>query len=54
MAEYINVEKPFLDKLQFLGWKVINQGIPQEPEKNLVTTLKKWCCQKSLKKVSKP
>jgi type I restriction enzyme R subunit len=32
MAEYINVEKPFLDKLQLLGWKVINQGqgIPQE------------------------
>jgi hypothetical protein len=31
MAEYINVEKPFLDKLQHLGWKVINQGqgIPQ-------------------------
>jgi len=26
MAEYINIEKPFLDKLQLLGWKVINQG----------------------------
>ena len=24
MAEYINIEKPFLDKLQLLGWKVIN------------------------------
>jgi type I restriction enzyme R subunit len=37
MAEYINVEKPFLDKLSQLGWQVINQGfgIPQEPEKSL-------------------
>ena len=26
MAEYINVEKPFLDKLRHLGWTVINQG----------------------------
>ena len=39
MAEYTNVEKPFLDKLQHLGWKA---------------TLKKWCCQKYLKEVSKP
>jgi type I restriction enzyme R subunit len=37
MAEYINIEKPFLDKLQQLGWQIINQGqgIPQEPEKSL-------------------
>jgi type I restriction enzyme R subunit len=37
MAEYIRVEKPFLDKLHQLGWTVINQGqgIPQEPEKSL-------------------
>lgn len=37
MAEYINVEKPFLDKLRQLGWQVIDQGIgvPQEPEKSL-------------------
>jgi len=33
MAEYINVEKPFLEKLRLLGWQVIDQGIgiPQEP-----------------------
>ncbi len=39
MAEFINVEKPFLDKLQILGWKIINQGqgIPQYPEKSLRT-----------------
>lgn len=36
MAEYINVEKPFFDKLRLLGWTVINQrqGIPQEPQKS--------------------
>lgn len=35
MAEYINVEKPFLDILSQLVWQVIDQGIgiPQEPEK---------------------
>lgn len=37
MAEYINVEKPFLDKLRQLGWLVIDQGlgVPQDPEKSL-------------------
>jgi type I restriction enzyme R subunit len=42
MAEYINVEKPFLDKLRQLGWQVIDQGlgIPQEPEKSLRNNFK--------------
>lgn len=42
MAEYINVEKPFLDKLRQLGWQVIDQGlgIPQQPEKSLCNTFK--------------
>jgi type I restriction enzyme R subunit len=37
MAEYLNVEKPFLDKLRQLGWTVIDQGlgVPQEPKKSL-------------------
>lgn len=37
MAEYINVEKPFLDKLRQLGWQVINQGlgVPQEPGRSM-------------------
>ena len=37
MAEYTNVEKPFLDKLRQLNWRVIDQGfgIPQDPEKSL-------------------
>jgi type I restriction enzyme, R subunit len=37
MAEYINVKKPFLDKLRQLGWHVIDLGlgVPQEPAKSL-------------------
>ena len=38
MAEYKNVEKPFLEKLKQLGWEVIDQGsfgIPQDPSKSL-------------------
>ena len=37
MAEYINVEKPFLDKFRQLGWEVIDQGIgvPQDSTKSL-------------------
>jgi type I restriction enzyme, R subunit len=37
MAEYINVEKPFLEKLRLIGWQVIDQGlgVPQEPAKSL-------------------
>jgi len=37
MAEYIYVEKPFLDKLRQLGWQVIDQGlgVPQDPSKSL-------------------
>lgn len=34
MSEYINVERPFLDKLRQLGWEVIDHGtgfIPQDP-----------------------
>jgi type I restriction enzyme, R subunit len=35
MAEYINVERPFLAKLEDLGWKVVDHGahgIPQNPQ----------------------
>lgn len=42
MAEYINVEKPFLEKLRQLGWQVIDQGIgiPQDPQKSLRESFK--------------
>lgn len=37
MAEYIKVEKPFLDKLRRFGLQVINQGlgVPEKPAKSL-------------------
>jgi type I restriction enzyme, R subunit len=43
MAEYKNVEKPFLEKLKELDWKVIDQGsygIPQDPAKSSRSTFK--------------
>ena len=43
MAEYKNVEKPFLDKLRQLNWEVIDQGsfgIPHDPSKSLRTSFK--------------
>lgn len=42
MAEYIRVEKPFLDKLRQLNWHVIDQGqgIPSDPKKSLRTDFK--------------
>lgn len=37
MAEYINVEKPFLAKLKECNWKIIDQGvgIPADPHKSM-------------------
>jgi len=43
MAEYRNVEKPFLEKLKELDWKVVDQGsfgIPQDPIISLRSTFK--------------
>lgn len=42
MAEYSNVEKPFLDKLKSLGWDIIEQGfgIPQDPSVSHRSTFK--------------
>lgn len=43
MAEYTNVEKPFLEKLKDLNWRVIDHGsfgIPQDPAKSLRTSFK--------------
>ena len=38
MSEYLNVEKPFLERLRRVGWEVIDHGasgIPQDPTKSL-------------------
>ena len=43
MAEYTNVEKPFLAKLKDLNWRIIDQGsfgIPQDPAKSLRASFK--------------
>lgn len=53
MAEYKNVEKPFLEKLRQLDWEVIDQGsfgIPQDPAKSLRTSFKEVTLKKTFKK----
>ena len=45
MSEYTNVEKPFLDQLNQLGWTVIDQGvgvIPSDPGASLRTNFREW------------
>lgn len=53
MAEYTNVEKPFLEKLTELGWEVIDQGsfgIPQDPSKSLRENFKQVTLKATFKK----
>lgn len=45
MSEYLHVEKPFLDQLSALGWKVIDQGssfVPSSPSGSLRATFREW------------
>ena len=45
MSEYLHVEKPFLDQLAALGWKVIDQGqgfIPSDPARSLRAGFREW------------
>lgn len=45
MSEYLHVEKPFLEQLANLGWKVTDQGqgfIPSDPTKSLRTSFREW------------
>jgi type I restriction enzyme, R subunit len=56
MAEYKNVEKPFLEKLQELNWDVIDQGsygIPQDPAVSLRTSFKEVTLAEVFKKAVK-
>lgn len=52
MAEYINVEKPFLEKLKLLGWQVIDQGIgiPQAPDTSLRKSFREVVLEEEFKK----
>ncbi|HDH08759.1 MAG TPA: type I restriction endonuclease subunit R [Gammaproteobacteria bacterium] len=44
MSEYTEVEQPFLQQLQALGWTIIDQGpdIPQDPSKSLRHNFRQW------------
>jgi type I restriction enzyme, R subunit len=44
MSEYTEVEQPFLEQLQQLGWQIIDQGqgIPQDPSKSLRVNFRQW------------
>lgn len=45
MSEYTHVEKPFLDQLSALGWKVLDHGqatIPSAPATSLRTGFREW------------
>jgi len=44
MSEYTEVEQPFLQQLETLGWTAIDQGpdIPHDPEKSLRQTFRQW------------
>lgn len=45
MSEYHHVEKPFLDQLSALGWKIVDQGcgmIPSDPAASLRENFREW------------
>jgi type I restriction enzyme R subunit len=45
MSEYHHVEKPFLDQLAALGWKIVDQGcgmIPSDPAASLRENFREW------------
>jgi type I restriction enzyme R subunit len=44
MSEYTEVEQPFLQQLQALGWNIIDQGqdIPSDPVKSLRPDFRHW------------
>ncbi|MEW8623796.1 MAG: HsdR family type I site-specific deoxyribonuclease [Candidatus Thiodiazotropha endolucinida] len=44
MSEYTEVEQPFLQQLQGLGWEIIDQGpdIPSDPTKSLRLNFRQW------------
>jgi len=44
MSEYTEVEQPFLQQLETLGWISVDQGqdIPQDPGKSLRKNFRQW------------
>ena len=55
MAEYTNVEKPFLEKLHDLGWEIIEHdfGIPQDPTISCRTSFKEVTLKRIFKEAIK-
>lgn len=52
MPEYINVEKPFLEKLEQIGWQIIDHGpfgIPSNPRQSLRSSFKEVVLKDTLK-----
>jgi type I restriction enzyme R subunit len=48
MSEYTEVEQPFLQQLQSLGWAIIDQGqdIPSDPAKVSAAASDSGCCRR--------
>jgi type I restriction enzyme R subunit len=45
VSEYLHVEKPFLDQLATLGWRIVDQGqgfIPSDPAASLRNNFREW------------
>jgi len=45
MSEYTEVERPFLDQHETLGWKIIDQGcrtVPTDPALSLRDPFRQW------------
>ncbi|SFD91116.1 type I restriction enzyme, R subunit [Thiohalospira halophila DSM 15071] len=44
MSEFTEVEQPFLEQLQGLGWDIIDQGpeIPADPARSRRATFRQW------------
>ena len=44
MSEYTEVEQPFLQQLEALGWEIIDQGqeIPSDPARSHRASFRQW------------
>lgn len=44
MSEYSEVERPFLEQLEALGWTILDQGtgVPQDAAPSLRKTFRQW------------
>lgn len=54
MSEYTEVEQPFLQQLQSLGWAIMSQGqdIPSDPAKSKRSSFRQWLLPQILQRSS--